>query len=140
MTWMRLLPVSVLGCVFLVPGAAALAQERIPASDTDFFEKKIRPVLVEHCYKCHSAEAKKLKGGLALDSRAGLLKGGDSGPALVAGKPADSRLITAVRYADAELRMPPKGKLPDAVIADLEKWVGLGAPDPRGDAKVAGGK
>ncbi|HKB04505.1 MAG TPA: DUF1553 domain-containing protein, partial [Gemmataceae bacterium] len=100
---------------------------------TEFFEKKIRPVLTEQCGQCHSAEAeakKKLKGGLRLDTRDGLLKGGDSGPAVVAGKPADSLLVQAVQY-EGDTRMPPKGKLPDAVVADFVKWVEMGAPDPR---------
>jgi hypothetical protein len=101
---------------------------------SDFFEKKIRPVLVEHCYRCHSVGAKKQKGGLALDTRAGVRDGGDTGPAVVPGKPGESLLIKAVRYADKGLRMPPKAKLPAAVIADLEKWVAQGALDPRDDA------
>ncbi|HJZ59575.1 MAG TPA: DUF1553 domain-containing protein, partial [Gemmataceae bacterium] len=99
----------------------------------EFFEKKIRPVLTENCYGCHSAEAaskKKLKGGLQLDTRDGLLAGGDSGKAIVPGKPADSTLIRCLKYT-GDVKMPPKGKLPDAVIADFEKWVAMGAPDPR---------
>jgi Protein of unknown function (DUF1553)/Protein of unknown function (DUF1549)/Planctomycete cytochrome C len=99
----------------------------------EFFEKKIRPVLTEHCYKCHSAEASqanKLKGGLLLDDRDGLLKGGESGPAIVPGDPKKSLLIRALGH-DGDPRMPPKGKLPDAVIADFETWVKSGAPDPR---------
>jgi len=98
----------------------------------EFFEKKIRPVLIEHCYACHSAEAqknKKLKGGLFLDSREGVRKGGDNGAILVSGKPKESLLIKALQYDGA--MMPPKGKLPDTVIADFVKWVELGAPDPR---------
>src|SRR5437763_8018692 len=78
-----------------------------------FFEKKVRPVLVDNCYKCHSAEAQKagkLKGDLLLDTRAGVLKGGENGPAVVPGKPDESRLIKAVRYVDDDLKMPPKGK------------------------------
>src|SRR5262249_2947893 len=114
-------------------GSTAVAQDGI-----EFFEKKIRPVLVEHCYSCHSTAAKKTKGELALDSKAALDKGGESGPVLVRGKPGDSRLIKAVRYTDPDLRMPPKGKLPPEVIADLEKWVALGAPDPRTGHQVAG--
>ncbi|HWB11483.1 MAG TPA: PSD1 and planctomycete cytochrome C domain-containing protein [Pirellulales bacterium] len=97
----------------------------------DFFEKKIRPVLVEHCYECHSAESKTLAGNLRLDSRDGVLKGGDSGPAVEPGKPDTSPLIVAVRYTDDALQMPPTKKLPPAVIADLEAWVKMGAPDPR---------
>jgi hypothetical protein len=102
----------------------------------EFFEKRIRPVLAEHCFKCHSAEAakaKKLKGGLLLDTRDGLRKGGDNGPAIVPGKPAESPLIKALKY-DGDTQMPPAGKLPDAVIADFEAWVKMGAPDPRSAA------
>src|SRR5262249_17905689 len=95
------------------------------------------PVLVEHCYKCHAAEAGKPKGGLRLDSRAGLLQGGDTSPAVVPGKPNASLLLKAVRYTDEALRMPPKGKLPAAVVADREKWVAMGAPDPRGVGQVS---
>jgi hypothetical protein len=101
----------------------------------EFFEKKVRPVLVQHCYECHSTTAKKLKGGLLVDSRAALLEGGDNGPAIVPGDPDKSRLIEAIRYAKVDLRMPKKGKLPDAVIADLTAWVKMGAPWP--DEKVA---
>jgi cytochrome c553 len=98
-----------------------------------FFESKIRPVLVEHCYSCHSKDAEnknKLKGGLLLDTKAGTLTGGDSGPSLVAGKPAESLLLKTLKY-DGDLRMPPKGKLPDSVIADFETWIQSGAADPR---------
>ncbi len=119
--------------VLLLPVRSAWAQ----TADVDFFEKKIRPVLVEQCYSCHSAQAKKNKGGLFLDSKAGVLKGGDSGSAIVPGKPAESLLIKAIRYDDPELRMPPKGKMSAQAIADLEKWVKMGAPDPRGGAGPA---
>jgi hypothetical protein len=95
----------------------------------DFFENKIRPVLVENCYKCHSANTK-TKGGLALDSRDSVLRGGDTGPAIVPGKPNESLLLNAIKY-DGEPKMPPDGKLPDAVIADIQKWIAMGAPDPR---------
>ena len=90
-------------------------------------------MLVEHCYKCHSAEAataNKLRGGLALDTRAGWQAGGDTGPALVPGKPADSLLVASLKYA-GDLKMPPAGRLPDAVVADFEAWVAAGAADPR---------
>ncbi|MCC6419662.1 MAG: DUF1553 domain-containing protein [Gemmataceae bacterium] len=121
----------------------AVASVGSSAADNDgsvFFEKQIRPVLVEHCYECHSVETKKQRGGLHLDTRAALLKGGDSGPAIVPGKPNESLLIKAVRYTAPDMRMPPKKKLPAAVVADLEKWVALGAPDPRTGSgpKVAG--
>lgn len=96
-----------------------------------FFEKKIRPILVEHCYQCHSPKAKKIGGGLLLDSRDGVRHGGESGTAIEPGKPDESLLISAVRYSGDAPRMPPKGKLPAAAIADLEEWVKQGAPDPR---------
>lgn len=118
----------------------ALAVSDIHAADPgiDFFESKIRPALVENCYGCHSAEAKKEKGSLRLDTRDAIRKGGDSGPAIVPGKPAESVLLKAIKYGDADLKMPPKGKLPDAVIADIEKWIALGAPDPRSKAISTG--
>ena len=102
-------------------------------SGVEFFEAKIRPLLVDHCYSCHSKQAEKgVKGGLYLDSKEGVLKGGDTGPALVPGEPERSLLIRAVRYTDENLQMPPKGKkLSAEQIADLEAWVRLGAPDPR---------
>ncbi len=99
------------------------------AADVEFFERKIRPVLVEQCYSCHSAETKELKGGLRLDTRAGLLHGGESGPAIVPGKPAEGLLLSALRYEGLE--MPPQGKLPEAVVADFAAWIARGAPDPR---------
>lgn len=99
----------------------------------EFFEQHIRPLLIKRCFECHSHD-KKIKGGLALDSRGGWKKGGDTGPAILPGKPNDSLLIKAVRYDDADIRMPPAGKLPDEEIALLEQWVLLGAPDPRTEA------
>ncbi len=107
-----------------------------------FFESKIRPVLVEKCYGCHSAEAKakgKLKGGLYLDTREGLLAGGDTGPAIIAGNPSKSLVIQAIRHASEDVAMPPRGeKLSDAVIADFALWIKDGAADPRdGAAPVA---
>jgi cytochrome c553 len=110
------------------------------AAQVEFFEKKVRPVLVEHCYSCHSAGAKKLRGGLHADSRAALLKGGDTGPALVPGAPEKSRLIAAIRYKDVDLQMPPRAKLPDAAIADLTAWVKMGAPWPAEKANATAGK
>lgn len=107
-------------------------------SPIEFFEKRIRPVLAEHCYECHSASAKKLGGNLLLDSREGVHKGGDTGPAVEPGKPESSLLIKAVRYADDGLQMPPSGKLPAVAIADLEAWIKLGVPDPRTAAQPVG--
>ncbi len=101
-----------------------------------FFEKKIRPVLVEQCYKCHSAEAEKIKGGLTLDTRDGTRKGGDTGPIIVPGNPDRSKLIARCSHKNPDTAMPPKGKLSDSVVADFEAWVKMGAPDPR-DGKAA---
>ena len=97
----------------------------------EFFEKKIRPVLVEKCYQCHSGDAKKLKGGLLLEYREQILKGGDSGPAIISGKPADSLLIGSLKWDSLE--MPPSGKLPDGVVKDFEHWVSIGAPWPKSE-------
>ena len=105
-----------------------------------FFESKVRPLLVEHCYDCHSGA--KTKGGLSLETKAGWGNGGDSGPALVPGKPDESLLIKAVRYTDEDLAMPPKkkgGKLSAAEITVLEEWVRMGAPDPRETVAKLGG-
>jgi cytochrome c553 len=116
---------------------ATYANSSAGADDGDeFFEKRVRPILVKHCYQCHSGEAKELKGGLLLDTRDAIRKGGDSGPAVVPGKPNDSHLIAAIRHESIE--MPPKEKLPDEVIADFVKWVQIGAPDPR-DGRAAAG-
>ncbi len=121
---------SVVLCAFLAIMAAPTHAE-----DTAFFESKIRPILVEHCYECHST-GKKQKGNLLLDTKAGALKGGDTSPAVVPGDPAKSLLIQAVKWTTEELRMPPKSKLSDAQIADLEAWIKMGAPDPRTGDKV----
>ena len=122
----------------VAPTVAESTTGPITPDQERFFEAKIRPVLATQCGKCHSSTAEKLRGGLHVDSREGLRKGGDSGPAIVPGNPDDSLLIRAIRYRDEELRMPPKAKLPDAVVADFEAWVKMGAPDPRiGPAAVA---
>jgi hypothetical protein len=113
------------------PPGTNSADARLKPEQEEFFEAKIRPVLATQCAKCHFSTAKKLRGGLKLDSRESLRLGGDSGPVVVPGNPDESLLIRAIRYRDDELRMPPKAKLPDAVIADFEAWVKMGAPDPR---------
>ncbi|HWF19910.1 MAG TPA: PSD1 and planctomycete cytochrome C domain-containing protein [Verrucomicrobiae bacterium] len=101
------------------------------ASDVQFFENKVRPILVDNCYKCHSHEAPKLKGGLSIEFRESLLKGGDTGPAIVPGDPEKSLLIKAIRYGDPDLQMPPKDKkLSDDQIQTLTTWVKMGAPYP----------
>ena len=116
----------------------------------DFFEKKIRPVLSESCYECHSASAKKVKGGLLVDTAEGLLKGGDTGPALVPGKPDKSLLLITMRHwdSDPDMAMPPKKDiLSDEILANFYRWIDS-ALDPRdgkavrmaaGDVKTCGG-
>lgn len=106
-------------------------------ADDSFFETKIRPVLVEHCYECHGSNPDALKGGLRIDFAGGLLKGGDSGPAIIQGKPEESLLLEALKYEGLE--MPPSGKLPEQVIADFETWVREGASDPRIEKPAGGG-
>lgn len=122
-----------MGLVFVVilPAvwATNLFAEETATGQFDFFESRIRPVLVEHCYQCHASDAKELKGGLLLDSQNGWINGGDSGPAIVRGRPDEGTLVDALRYGDLE--MPPAGKLSDQIIRDFEKWIRMGAPDPR---------
>lgn len=126
----------------LLAGFASSVLAQSPQDGLKLFEEKIRPVLVQHCYKCHSAQArdeKKLQGDLYLDSADGLLAGGESGmPALVKGKSAESLLIKALKFDGLE--MPPSGKLPPEVVADFAKWIDLGAPDPRTGGKPATAK
>ncbi|MBP90544.1 MAG: hypothetical protein CMJ64_28185 [Planctomycetaceae bacterium] len=117
-----------------VRNSTLTAEEQLSDQQLTFFEERIRPVLVEHCYACHSERAKKLKGELRLDLRDTSRKGGESGAAIIPGKPDASLLIQAMRYESLE--MPPKGKLPDRVVADFVKWIEMGAPDPR-DGKAA---
>lgn len=103
------------------------------ATQLEFFEKRIRPVLITHCYECHSSDAKTIEGGLRLDSRDGIRQGGNQGPAVVPGDAAKSLLLRAIQYDDDNLQMPPKEKLPAETIADFERWIASGAADPRTD-------
>ena len=129
---MRFLPCLAVLCLPIYSPVVAQEKKTDPKG-VEFFEAKIRPVLVQQCYQCHSQESvatKKLRGQLFLDSKAGVLKGGASGPAVVPGKQGESWLIKALRHQE-DLKMPPKGKLPPEVIADFAKWIDMGAPDPR---------
>ena len=119
--------------LLLVPPVRLSAAVPLAPEQLQFFEQKIRPVLVEHCYECHSAQAKKVKGGLLLDTKSGWQKGGDTAePAIVPGDTGKSPLLRAVRHDDPDLAMPPKKpKLSDTIITDLTAWVKMGAPDPR---------
>jgi len=111
--------------ILVVAGRTASANERL-----EFFEKKIRPVLVERCFKCHSSETAKPKGGLRLDRRSSLLEGGDSGAAVLPGSADQSLLIKAIAWTGAVSEMPPDNKLPDQVVADFRQWIADGAAFP----------
>ena len=123
-----------LTCVLSLPYSAAQEPE-FSADQIDFFENKIRPLLVEHCLECHGNSAEKLRGGLKLTSRDEILSGGDSGPAAVSGAPEKSLLISSIHYEDYE--MPPTGQLPRDKIKDLITWVEMGLPDPRGKSQLS---
>jgi cytochrome c553 len=130
---------SMLAMLVMLTMLAMLVMLSTPASAAEpdaaaleFFEKQVRPLLVTHCYECHADGES--SGGLALDTRAGLIAGGDSGPAVVPGKPDESRIVEAVRYANPDLQMPPHNRLSAADVAVFERWVAAGAVDPREEA------
>ena len=113
----------------------------LPISELEFFESKIRPVLAQQCYKCHSQQAEKVKGKLLLDNKANSLKGGETGPAVVPNSLEKSLLYKSITYKDPKLQMPPSGKLSESVIKNFEIWINMGSPDPReGEVKTAAGK
>jgi len=116
--------------VFALIGGSSKANAD-EAAGLAYFETHVRPLFVEHCYQCHSADAEKLKANLYLDSRAGWQTGGDSGPAIIPGDPDQSLLIQAVSHTHGDLKMPPKTRLSEIEIGKLKTWIGLGAPDPR---------
>jgi hypothetical protein len=129
--------------LLLVACTTACAEDTKPPSpqDIEFFEKKVRPVLAARCYSCHSNRSKTVKGSLKVDSRGALIAGGDSGSAIVPGKPQESLLIAAIQFAkNADFQMPPKGKLPEHEIAALTEWVRRGAPFPGGTASTPQGE
>jgi Protein of unknown function (DUF1553)/Protein of unknown function (DUF1549)/Planctomycete cytochrome C len=127
---------ALLTVAVLLGGLSRRAGATDPAAqDIEFFEKTIRPLLAANCYECHSTNHKK-RGGLLLDSRAGFMKGGDTGPVVVPGKPDESLIIKAVRQIDPELKMPKGGKLTDQQVANLEAWVAMGAPWPSDKGSV----
>ncbi len=123
----RSVPFIALTLVLLAVSVARADDPPVSAEQAEFFEKRIRPVLAEHCLSCHGE--KKQEGGLRLDSRESLLKGSDGGPVVITGKPAESDLIEAVRQT-GDIKMPPKGRLKDSQIADLAQWVEMGLPWP----------
>ena len=116
--------------MFLFPALSILSPALSEEGGIHFFEKEIRPILIEHCYECHSAGVR-VKGGLLLDSRQGIDAGGDSGQVILAGDPEASRLVEAIRYRNRDLQMPPKNPLQPEAVAKLVKWIEMGAPDPR---------
>src|SRR6266536_2740405 len=118
--------------VFWQAAHCAIPSAEPTKAQLDFFENKIRPILADNCYKCHSPARGKVKGDLELDWKGGWEKGGENGPVIVPGDPEKSRLIKAIRYTDPDLQMPPKGeKLSETQISDLVAWVKMSAPDPR---------
>ncbi|MDA7658613.1 DUF1549 domain-containing protein [Akkermansiaceae bacterium] len=137
---MKVGPIVLIANFFGVFLAVAVDTATPNAEQLEFFENKVRPLLADKCYRCHSAKAEekgKLKAGLLLDSRAGLLKGGDSGSALTPGDPSKSFLIEAVNYRNEDMEMPPKGKLKVEQIKILTDWVKMGAPWPGADTTSA---
>jgi hypothetical protein len=128
---MRIFSVFIGLVALAMPVAAA---EPDAAEGIEFFEARVRPVFVEHCYECHSGGAKRIEGGLRLDSTAAGRRGSDSGPIVVPGSPDESPLVAAVSYAAGGASMPPDGKLADRTVADLRKWISLGAPMPHDGA------
>lgn len=130
----------VVPAAFAAMATVAADEMAATAKQAAFFEARIQPVLAQRCYSCHSANAPEVKGGLRLDTRAGVRKGGASGPAVVPGDLMASLLVSAIRWHDAERGMPPEakgGRLPDNVIADFERWILMGAPDPRDKPRQA---
>ena len=135
---------SILLATILTLGSSVRAELSDPAESLKFFEEKIRPVLAEKCYSCHSADAKKVKGSLQVDHLQHLLAGGETGASLVAGKPDESLLVEAIGYGNPDLRMPPKEKLAPEVVENFRKWITAGAPwpdepVPHTNGKVAAG-
>src|SRR4051794_16133509 len=122
------------GALRTVHGQQAAKSSAPSPEAVQFFEAKVRPVLVENCFSCHGE--KKQRGGLRLDSRSAILEGGDQGPAVVPGEPEKSLLVKAIGHEDKDLKMPPNKKLAKEQVADLTRWVKLGAPWPGAD-KVA---
>src|SRR5947209_19572741 len=115
-------------CVLLALAVGPVAAQAVGSA---FFEKEILPILAARCFGCHSSKLKAPKGGLVLDTKAGMRAGGDGGPIIIPGSPDASRLMQAIEYNDSELRMPPGGKLPAREIEAFRTWIAAGAPDSR---------
>ncbi|MFK8114638.1 MAG: c-type cytochrome domain-containing protein, partial [Rubripirellula sp.] len=115
---------------------SVLGHEELSQEQTEFFEAKVRPLLIDACYECHSVETGDASGELLIDSAAGVLKGGLHGKLVVPGNPDKSLLMRVVGYRDRQLQMPPDEKLNDESIAILRKWIEMGAPDPRVESTI----
>jgi len=125
-------PSLIVASLLVINVTVTFGGEPVDADKLDFFETKIRPVLVEHCYECHSSETSNVEGELRLDSRDTLLAGGATGRSLVPGDAGNSLLVKALRYQD--LKMPPDRRLPEEIVKDFERWINDGAVDPRTDS------
>ena len=115
-----------LGCL----GSKSIHARQLEGDTVAYFERHVRPLLIEHCYECHSLDTES-SGGLSLDSREGLRRGGDSGAAIQLNEPDQSLLVRAIEYRDPKLQMPPSGKLSDSEILAIRSWIEQGATDPR---------
>ncbi len=125
----RVICITRLAAAALILAWAAQGQDKSSPEGLEFFEQKIRPALAKNCYACHSSASKVMMAGLSLESRESIRRGCANGPAILPGKPDESLLVKAIRHEGRQ--MPPAGKLPDSMIADFEKWIAMGAPDPR---------
>jgi len=133
-------PILLGSVIALALSVQTVSAAELTSAETQFFETKIRPALLKHCAECHSVDSETLEGNFAVDTREAIRAGGDSGAAVVPGKPDQSLLLDAISYDGLFYDMPPSGKLPDEVIADFRKWIEMGAPDPRdGEAKSKSG-
>lgn len=132
-----MMPPSFRHALLAIPFAAVpLAADEPTHEQLAFFEESVRPLLVKHCYECHSTEAEKVKGGLLLDTKEGWMAGGDSGEAILPGKPDESLVLETVRYDNPDLQMPPKYRLSEEEVSILTEWIAMGAPDPRSGEKI----
>src|SRR5688572_21997574 len=127
---MSRLLLTLIAAILCLPEASSGAEK----VDETFFEERIRPVLVEYCYECHSGQSKKLKGRFRLDTALNLQQGGETGPAIDKADPSKSLLLKVIEYQDADLSMPPKGKLPPTELQELRKWILAGAPYPKSES------
>ena len=135
-----MLRLLLLPCLCLAGSCCAVRADDVShaSGEVRFFESQIRPILVKHCYECHSIDSGVSESGLRLDTKEAVEAGGDRGPAVVAGKPQESLLLQAMAHADPDLQMPPRvERLPDSVIADFKRWIEDGAVDPRDQAHTA---